>query len=165
MVDVIQSPNTGLTSNLLKKFQQTYLSVGHKLLIMLQTPNSGLAQNVIKTNLSSLRVTNSYAHKKKDSVPAALVQLHPLEQVTNYPDYIGLVQYFLSSIGGWDLNRINNIYSVQHHNLVNDIHSVDCLVLRCLRLISALAAVIKKPAVSYIKALKWLVRNFSVQKC
>lgn len=118
-------------------------------------------------NLSSLRVTNSYAQKKKDSVPAALFQRHSLDQVTNCPDYIGLasrlpniiglplrlpddiglVQYFPSSIGGWDLNRINNIYSVQHHNLVNDIHSVDCLVLRCLRLISALAAVIKKPAV------------------
>lgn len=105
----IQSPNMGLAS---------------KLLNMFQTPNSGLAQNTIKTNLSSLRVTNSYAQKKKDSVPAVLIQLHPLEQVTRLPDYIGLVQYFLSSVGGWDLNHINNIYSVRRHNLGNEVHEV-----------------------------------------
>lgn len=92
------------------------------------------------TQIANLRVTLSYPQKKKDSVQAVLIQLYPLEQVTRlpnniglaprFPDYIGLVQYFLSSVGGWDLNRINNIYSVQHHNLVNDVHSVDCLALR-----------------------------------
>ncbi len=123
-------------------------------------PQSGGAQNIIRTYLSSKPVkffanqpknifhlvsaSFSYPQKKKDSVPAVLIQLHWLEQFTNYPDYIvsasrlpnnigltprlpddiGLVQYFLSSIGGWDLNRINNIYSVQRHNIVNDVHEV-----------------------------------------
>lgn len=103
------------------------------------------------TNLSSLRVTNSYAQKKKDSVQAALIQLHSVEQARNYPDnielvsrlpdYIGLVQYFLSSVGGWDLMCVRLTYGVQHSNLVNNVHSVDCLALRCLRLISAFTAV------------------------
>ena len=88
---------------------------------VIQTPNSGLAQNVIRANLSSvqqdLSVTISYSQKKKDSVQAVLIQLHSVEQVTKYPDYIGLVQYFLSSIGGRDLNH------------VNDVHEVDCLAL------------------------------------
>ena len=81
------------------------------------------------TNPSSLRSSFSEMQKKKDSVQAVLIQLHSLEQATNYPNYIGLVKYCQSSIGGWDLN------------LVNDVHSVDCLALRCLRLISAFTAV------------------------
>lgn len=95
---------------------------------------------IFRGYLAKLRVTNSYAQKKKDSVQAVLIQLHSVEQARNYPDniesvsrlpnnirlpdYIGLVKYCQSSIGGWDLN------------LVNDVHSVDCLALRCLRLIS-----------------------------
>lgn len=119
------------------------------------------------TNLSSLRVTNSYAQKKKDSVQAVLIQLHSVELVTNnnslrvlvtnlpslrgevsrlpnsigLPDCIGLVQYFLSSVGGWDLMCVRLTYGVQHSNLVNNVHSVDCLALRCLRLISSRIAV------------------------
>lgn len=97
------------------------------------------------TNLSSLRVTNSYTQKKKDSVQAALIQLHSVKQARNYPDnidlvsrlpnniglpdYIGLVKYCQSSIGGRDFNLVNNV------------HSVDCLALRCLRLISPCKAV------------------------
>lgn len=100
---------------------------------------------IFRGYLAKLRVTNSYAQKKKDSVQAVLIQLHSVEQARNYPDniesvsrlpnnirlpdYIGLVKYCQSSIGGWDLN------------LVNDVHSVDCLALRCLRLISAFTAV------------------------
>ena len=72
----------------------------------------------------------SYAQKKKDSVQAVLIQLHSVEQATNYPNYIGLVKYFQSSIGGWDLMSVRNTYAVQHSNLVNDVHSVDCLALR-----------------------------------
>ncbi len=108
----------------------------------------GLVKNdtkIFRGYLVKLRVTNSYAQKKKDSVQAVLIQLHSVEQARNYPDniesvsrlpnnirlpdYIGLVKYCQSSIGGWDLN------------LVNDVHSVDCLALRCLRLISAFTAV------------------------
>lgn len=74
---------------------------------------------IFREYLVKLRVTNRYAQKKKDSVQAVLIQ----------PNNIGLVQYFLSSIGGWDLN------------LVNDVHSVNCLALRCLRLISPCKAV------------------------
>ncbi len=101
---------------------------------------SHLSKEADYPHWQDLRVTNSYAQKKKDSVLAVLIQLHSVEQARNYPDnielvsrlpnniglpdYIGLVQYFLSSVGGWDLN------------LVNDVHSVDCLALRCLRLIS-----------------------------
>ncbi len=103
-------------------------------------------------NLSSLRSSFSEMQKKKDSVQAVLIQLYPLEQVSRLPnniglaprlpDYIGLVQYFLSSVGGWDLMCVRLTYGVQHSNLVNNVHSVDCLALRCLRLISAFTAVI-----------------------
>lgn len=96
---------------------------------------SHLSKEADYPHWQDLRVTNSYAQKKKDSVQAVLIQRHSLEQVTRLPnniglpDYIGLVKYCQSSIGGWDLN------------LVNDVHSVDCLALRCLRLISAFTAV------------------------
>lgn len=85
---------------------------------------------IFREYLVKLQVTNRYAQKKKDSVQAVLIQLHSVEQATNYPNYIGLVQYFLSSIGGWDLMSVRNTYAVQHSNLVNDVHSVDCLALR-----------------------------------
>lgn len=89
------------------------------------------------TNLSSLRVTNSYAQKKKDSVQAVLIQLHTdlpslrgevsrLPNNIGLPDYIGLVQYFLSSVGGWDLNLVNNVHSVQPLGLM----PLDCSSLR-----------------------------------
>lgn len=101
---------------------------------------SHLSKEADYPHWQDLRVTNSYAQKKKDSVQAVLIQLHTdlpslrgevsrLPNNIGLPDYIGLVQYFLSSIGGWDLN------------LVNDVHSVNCLVLRCLRLISSRIAV------------------------
>lgn len=101
---------------------------------------SHLSKEADYPHWQDLRVTNSYAQKKKDSVQAVLIQLHTdlpslrgevsrLPNNIGPPDYIGLVQYFLSSIGGWDLN------------LVNDVHSVNCLVLRCLRLISSRIAV------------------------
>ncbi len=114
----------------------------------------GLVKNdtkIFRGYLVKLRVTNSYAQKKKDSVQAVLIQLYPLEQVSRLPnniglaprlpDYIGLVQYFLSSVGGWDLMCVRLTYGVQHSNLVNNVHSVDCLALRCLRLISSRIAV------------------------
>ncbi len=85
---------------------------------------------IFREYLVKLRVTNRYAQKKKDSVQAVLIQLHSVEQATNYPNYIGLVKYFQSSIGGWDLMSVRNTYAVQHSNLVNDVHSVDCLALR-----------------------------------
>ncbi len=85
-------------------------------------------------NLSSLRSSFSEMQKKKDSVQAVLIQLYPLEQVSRLPnniglaprlpDYIGLVQYFLSSVGGWDLMCVRLTYGVQHSNLVNNVHSV-----------------------------------------
>lgn len=100
---------------------------------------------IFRGYLVKLRVTNSYAQKKKDSVQAVLIQLHSVEQARNYPDnielvsrlpnniglpdYIGLVKYCQSSIGGWGFSLVNNI------------HSVDCLALRCLRLISSRIAV------------------------
>lgn len=110
-----------------------------------QTPNSGLAHNVIRTNLSSLHnslrvaqilsVPAGYPQKKKDSVQAVLIQFYTdyislRGSVTNYPDYIGLVQRLPDDIG-----------LVQHSNHVNDVHEVDCLFLRCLRLISPCRAV------------------------
>ncbi|HID7763884.1 TPA: host cell division inhibitor Icd-like protein [Proteus mirabilis] len=85
---------------------------------------------IFRGYLVKLRVTNRYAQKKKDSVQAVLIQLHSVEQATNYPNYIGLVKYFQSSIGGWDLMCVRLTYGVQHNNLVNNIHSVDCLALR-----------------------------------
>ncbi len=85
---------------------------------------------IFREYLVKLRVTNRYAQKKKDSVQAVLIQLHSVEKARNYPDYIGLVKYFQSSIGGWDLMSVRNTYAVQHSNLVNDVHSVDCLALR-----------------------------------
>lgn len=101
---------------------------------------------IFREYLVKLRVTNRYAQKKKDSVQAVLIQLHSVKQARNYPDYIGLasrlpnniglpdyiglVQYFQSSIGGWDLMCVRSTYGVQHNNLVNNIHSVDCLALR-----------------------------------
>lgn len=85
---------------------------------------------IFREYLVKLRVTNRYAQKKKDSVQAVLIQLHSVKQARNYPDYIGLVQYFQSSIGGWDLMCVRLTYGVQHNNLVNNIHSVDCLALR-----------------------------------
>lgn len=106
---------------------------------------SHLSKEADYPHWQDLRVTNSYAQKKKDSVLAVLIQLHSVEQARNYPDnigsvsrlpnniglpdYIGLVKYCQSSIGGWDLNLVNNV------------HSVDCLTLRCLRLISSRIAV------------------------
>lgn len=114
---------------------------------------------IFRGYLVKLRVTNSYAQKKKDSVQAVLIQLHSVELVTNnnslrvlvtnlpslrgevsrllslrglatnypdnielvsrlpnnigLPDYIGLVKYCQSSIGGWDLNLVNNVHSIQ----------------------------------------------------
>lgn len=79
----------------------------------IQPVSMQVVQNLIRTNLSSLRVTNSYAQKKKDSVQAVLIQLHSVEQATNYPNYIGLVKYFQSSIGGWDLMYVRLTYGVQ----------------------------------------------------
>lgn len=96
---------------------------------------SHLSKEADYPHWQDLRVTNSYAQKKKDSVQAVLIQRHSLEQVSRLPnnirlpDYIGLVKYCQSSIGGWDLNLVNNV------------HSVDCLTLRCLRLISSRIAV------------------------
>lgn len=102
---------------------------------MSQTPNMSVTQNVIRTNLSSLHnslgvvqilcVSAGYPQKKKDSVAAVFIQLH-----ADYPNTIGSVQRLPDDIG-----------LVQHNNHVNDIHSVDCLVLRCLRLISLCNAV------------------------
>ncbi len=68
---------------------------------------------IFRGYLVKLRVTNRYAQKKKDSVQAVLIQLHSVEQATNYPNYIGLVKYFQSSIGGWDLMSVRNTYAVQ----------------------------------------------------
>ncbi len=102
---------------------------------------SHLSKEADYPHWQDLRVTNSYAQKKKDSVQAALIQLHSVEQARNYPDnielvsrlpnniglpdYIGLVKYCQSSIGGWDLN------------LVNDVHSVGFFGFLCLRLIDS----------------------------
>ncbi len=58
---------------------------------------------IFREYLVKLRVTNRYAQKKKDSVQAVLIQ----------PNNIGLVQYFLSSIGGWDLMCVRLTYGVQ----------------------------------------------------
>lgn len=102
---------------------------------------SHLSKEADYPHWQDLRVTNSYAQKKKDSVQAVLIQLHSLEQATNYPNYIGLVKYCQSSIGGWDLMCVRLTHGVQYSNLVNDVHSVDCLTLRCLRLISPCRAV------------------------
>lgn len=96
----------------------------------------GLVKNdtkIFRGYLVKLRVTNSYAQKKKDSVQAVLIQLHSVEQARNYPDniesvsrlpnnirlpdYIGLVKYCQSSIGGWDLNLVNDVHSVVFFNL------------------------------------------------
>lgn len=114
---------------------------------------SHLSKEADYPHWQDLRVTNSYAQKKKDSVQAVLIQLHSVELVTNnnslrvlvtnlpslrgevsrlpnsigLPDYIGLVQYFLSSVGGWDLMSVRNTYGVHRHNLVNNVHSVQPL--------------------------------------
>ncbi len=61
-----------------------------------------------------LCVTAGYSQKKKDSVQAVFIQLY-----ADYPNSIGSVQKHPDDIG-----------LVQHNNHVNDIHSVDCLVLR-----------------------------------
>ncbi|WP_409048858.1 hypothetical protein PWG11_02655 [Proteus mirabilis] len=48
----------------------------------------GLVKNdtkIFRGYLVKLRVTNSYAQKKKDSVQAVLIQLHSVEQARNYP--------------------------------------------------------------------------------
>ena len=110
-----------------------------------QTPNMALGQNVIRTNLSSLHtslrvaqilsVTAGYSQMKKDSVQAVLIQRYAdctslRGSVTNYPNTIGSVQRLPDDIG-----------LVQHSNHMNDVHEVDCLVLRCLRLISLCNAV------------------------
>lgn len=94
---------------------------------------SHLSKEADYPHWQDLRVTNSYAQKKKDSVQAVLIQRHSLEQVSRLPnniglpDYIGLVKYCQSSIGGWDLMCVRLTYGVQHSNLVNNVHSVQPL--------------------------------------
>ncbi len=89
---------------------------------------SHLSKEVDYPHWQDLRVTNSYAQKKKDSVQAVLIQLHTdlpslrgevsrLPNNIGLPDYIGLVKYCQSSIGGWDLNLVNDVHSVVFFNL------------------------------------------------
>lgn len=73
---------------------------------------------------AGLRVTAGYPQMEKDSVAAVLIQRYAdyislRVSVTNYPNSIGSVQGLPDDIG-----------LVQHSNHVNDVHSVDCLVLR-----------------------------------
>lgn len=73
------------------------------------------------TNLSSLRVTNSYAQKKKDSVQAVLIQLHSVELVmnnnslrvlvTNLPSLRGEVSR-LPIVLGYRLYRVGSIFPI-----------------------------------------------------
>lgn len=76
---------------------------------------------VLVTNLPSLRGEVSRLPSLRGLVtnyPDNIELVSRLPNNIGLPDYIELVKYCQSSIGGWDLN------------LVNDVHSVDCLTLR-----------------------------------
>lgn len=99
---------------------------------------------VLVTNLPSLRGEVSRLPSLRGlatNYPDNIELVSRLPNNIGLPDYIGLVKYCQSSIGGWDLMCVRLTYGVQHSNLVNNVHSVDCLALRCLRLISAFTAV------------------------